>query len=308
MLAPATLIEGVLGLEAFHTFAAPGCPAVTLNDRSTVAVATLPDGTIQRDVLPRYKVRRITGLRSRPDADDTREPVRGGIGELVYPSLQRGKTVVYEGSVEALSLESLRAATTTLLAAFSNTSSEGTMTVSPPAGRGGVSWSYVARSLACDIDDVQDRGPRAVYRWARNFTLSVRQGDPRYYTAGVNVGGASGATVGVTNLGTAPSEPVFTLAGPIAPPVTIERLGPDPRQLVFATSIAWLAINAGKHLVVEFGRRPRAYSPEAGGDFAALLTFASNWWDEGVGGILPGAQDIKVTGAAWAVAFNHASW
>jgi len=291
MLAAATIAEGVLGLEAEH-----GWNGVVLN---------------RKNEFPRYNLHRINGLHARAESDDPRDMVKGGIGELPFPANPKGKTIVYTGTIEAASLPSLRTAINTLKAAFSDRRNEYWMTVAPPAGRGGVSWAYIGTVLACDVDDEQVRGMSAVYIHARTFSISIRQSDPRYYGAAVVAPGASGATVNVNNLGNAPSEPVFTLNGPLAlgSPPRIERLAPDARFLQFQDSIAWSAINAGKVLTVEFGRSPRAYCPQLpGSDFASLLAFNSTWWDDGVFGILPGGQDIRVTNAGWSVTFNHASW
>jgi len=290
-LDPATIAEGPLGLEGEHVW-----------NGLVVNVNT---------VFPRYKLKRITGLRSKPDSDDLRDPARGTIGEIPYPSQPRGKTIVYSGVIEALTLPSLRAAITAIQTAFADTKTEKALTLRPATGRGGIEWFAIGKSLSCDVDDEQLRGMNAVYIHAREFTFSIRLSDPRFYvTAPVEISGAAGATVAATNLGPAPADPVFTINGPITMDgFTVERVGgPQPRILTFKPSIAFAAISAGRTLVVQFGRLPRAYSPQIGGDFTTLIDFASTWWNDESDGIHPGAQNIKVTEAAWSMNFYHASW
>lgn len=288
-LPAATIAEGVLGLEAEHVWAG----FFVLNSNN---------------VIPRYRLTKITGLRSKADTDDSREPISGSLGERPFPGQLRGKTVVYQGVIEAYSVPSMRAAENDLLSVMSDMSTETSMTIRPPAGRGGVEWTYWSRCLACDIPEEQTRDITSVFPHAREFTITLRMGDPRFYGAQVNGNGASGQTLALENLGNAPSDPTITLLGPVAAPITIERVNPDARNLVFADSIAWAVINAGKSVVVQFGRTPSALSPQTGGDFSPFITFASNYWNDSVYGILPGAQNIKVTGAAWSIAFSHAIW
>lgn len=289
-LPAATLAEGPLGLEGLHTW-----NGVTLNNNLA---------------FPRYKLTRITGIRSKPDSDDYRDPAKGSIGEITYSSQPRGKTIVYSGVIEATDQVSLRTAGNALMAAFAETKSEGFLGIAPPAGRGGVAWFAACKSLACDIDDEVFTTMQSVFLYSRRFTCSLRMSDPRFYsTVPVTISGASGATVVATNLGTAPSEPTFTLDGAFATGPRLERVGgSDPRFLDFNDSIAWPAIGAGQHLVVGFGRTPFATSPEIGGDFAALIDFTSNWWDDEAAGILPGANSILVTGRPWSMTFYPASW
>ena len=292
-LAAATLGEGVLGLEAIHNF-------------NGAALNSLGG-------FPRYNVDRITGLRSRSESDDVREPNRGRSGEQPFASPPRGKTVTYEGRVQALSLETLRGACNGLLNAFADTNFPKWCTVSPHPSRGGVSFSYYARSLSCDIDDEQLRSGRTAVPspYERRFTASLRQLDSRYFGPTVTSGTyANGSTQTVTNTGWAPAEPLFTLLGPISGSgIRIERVGgPDPRFFELADSIAWAAINAGKRLTVDFFNRI-ATSPEIGGDFTSLLQFNSTWWDDQVPGLHSGAQSIQVTGSSgWTVAFSPAFW
>jgi len=288
MLPAATIAEGVLGLEAEHAW-----NGIIMN---------------RMGVFPRYNVRRINGLHSRPESDDPRDVVRGGTGELPFPANPKGKTVVYTGVVEALSLPSLRVATNALKAAFADRRNEYWMTVTPPAERGGVVWTYIGSALACDVDDEQTRSLSAVYPHAREFSVSIRQSDPRYYASGVVANAPANTPLTVGNAGNAPSEPIFILDAPTSPP-RIERLGgPQPAFLEFGPSIAWAAL-AGKTLQVEFGRSPRAHCPQIpGSDFAALLKFSSTWWDDGYHGILPGNQDVRVSNAGFQIIFSHASW
>lgn len=291
-LPAAEIAEGPLGLEALHTW-----NGLTMNALNS---------------FPRYNLTTINGLYSRAESEEVSDPAQGSIGEITYPSMPRGKTIVYNGVIEALSLPSLRAAITNLKAYFADTISEHFLTISPATGRGGVSWTGIGKAMALDIDEDQQRPLTAVFPHARGFSASIRLVDPRFYTSADPVSAAGGAVVGVTNLGNAPADPIFTLTGPITSSgygPRIERTTPDARILTFKTSIAWAAFSGGQHLVVVFGRIPMAYSPELGGDFSTLVKFDSTWWDDGAPGIIPGSQQVSASHcAAWSVTYSHAVW
>lgn len=296
-LPAATIEEGVLGLEGLHDMGG----GVILNDRAS--------GT-----FPRYVLDRISGLHDRADSADEREDVQGHSGEIPRPSPPRGKTVVYEGRVQGRTLPELRVASQKLRWALSDTNNELPRVTRPPAARGGVEWLWFARSLACTVDDEQTRRDTAVpYPWQRTFMVSLRMGEAKFAYGGDPESIASGNGVGqvVHNDGNAPADPVITVWGPLVNPVTVERYGGSDgdRALVFDNALALAAINAGKALVLTFGRQPTAVCPQIpGADFAPAITFASNWWDDQVDGLKPGDNNVRVTGCdSWSISWRHTS-
>lgn len=146
-------------------------PALTLN--------LLTDDAGNK-LWPRFKVTRVSGLMNLGDAEDKADlPVRR-IGELSRLSFRRGKTVTYEGRVEARSLRQLREAEATFREAFADESREGRMDVTPhPLNEdffGVPAKFYTARALGCDIIDQQGSNS---YR--RPFVAALRLHDPLYY-------------------------------------------------------------------------------------------------------------------------------
>src|SRR3954447_16809605 len=88
---------GPPGLEVTHT-----CNGFVLNERTA-------DTWV--------KLTKLTGFHSLPEADDNRGPRTGRRGEIIYPSQERGKTIVYEGEVRAKTLTGLRTKATAMRAA-----------------------------------------------------------------------------------------------------------------------------------------------------------------------------------------------
>src|SRR3954447_11985615 len=89
----------VPGLNGTHTWN----DDVVLNDRT---------------VWPRVKLNRIPGLHTLPELEDQRDLPVGAMGEIPRPSLTRGKSLVYEGTVEARTQVELEAFRSDLLQAF----------------------------------------------------------------------------------------------------------------------------------------------------------------------------------------------
>lgn len=293
-LPAATIAEGVLGLEGIHTFR-----GLAMNDLTQQVPA----------VTYRYKVTKITGLHARADSEDNREARRGHMGEFTYPSLLRGRTIVYEGKIQAQDLVAMRIASNNLRSAFASPDPEGELTISPPGARGGVGFGTIVRPMAEEMDDVQEFGPNAMPSpFQRQFMVTVRAHDPRYYVVGpVTASAGAGANLAITNSGNAPSEPYFTLNGPITTDVTLHRDDVEPRSLILDKDVL-TPITSGRHLIVDFNTRV-IYCPElSGSDFSGSVKYASNWWDDQASGLVPGAQTIGVNGAAWTMNYRHASY
>lgn len=289
-LPAATIAEGVLGLEATHT----------ANGFSL--------GCEKGAALPRVKLRRILGLHSK-ELEDAAMANTGRMGETPLPSLMRGKTVTYEGELQAASLPALRTLENSMRGAFQRDTQQ-TFTVAPPVARGGVSHSFVARILQCTLDDEQTRGPSSFLRYSRAFVLAVRQYDPRYYvtTEVEDTGNTPGSTATLANDGNAPTEPTFVFPGDDALDQVEVRNQTTGRELLF-TGLLGL-VESGDSLTIDFARR-EVYN-EAGDDLSGRMDVAgSDWWDEGEPGIIPGSNVIWGGGTgtvSWDVSFHPANW
>lgn len=289
-MTPFALNQGILGIEAIHNWRG----LVDLNTQTG---------------LPRIEVDRVTGLHALPEADDNREPATGRIGEVTYPSLPRGKTITYEGTIYGRTLYDLRAHSALLRGACAERSAEGWMQVNPDPTIGGAALGYAARVLALDMDDEQTVGVGTMpSEYQRHFVLSLRQSDPRYYQIGAPVQGTAGQGVVITviNLGYAPAEPVWIVDGPVADDLVFERYdNPDPRKVLFNS----VGLAAGQQLRLD--QRTRTLTRVSDGvDFTSKLVFAdSSWWDEGAFGLNPGATQVRSAGGGnWTITFDPATW
>lgn len=284
-----TIADGLLGLEGIHRI-----------------------GTLDfhyQDTLPRIECERMIGLHALPEADDNREPAYGQIGERIYPSLARGKTITYEGTVYGRTLSELRTLMNQLRGlAGTYRSVEAPINVRPHADIGGTEWVYYARVMALDADDEQLLGPEAMpTAFQRPFILTLRQSNPRAYAVSdlISDGGTSGAVVSVTNAGTAPTDPIFDIEDLTDGTIELIRSAPGGATLTFGDD---LELEAGESLEVDFGQRRMRRLPD-GADFTHKMLFEdSNWWDALVGGIEPGENALTVVGGTWTVRFNPASW
>lgn len=283
--------DGILGLEGEFVFR-----SLTMNNRSALT-------------FPRVIVDRITGLHSRADREAASEPKRGQIGEHHYPAAPRGKTVVYEGRVQAQSLVSLRSMERAMRGVFNDPiDAIHTMVHQPPAARGGVSWFYNARIMSLDITDEQTRGPGALPSpWQRLFAASLRMVDPRFFSSDLIVSPlkSTGQSHTVVHEGGAPTDPVIRLHGPLGTTVTISR----PGEVLELTGAQLATVGSGETLIVDFMAREARVNDDPAQDLSHLVTFGSTWWDDGKEGVPPlGSHAITVSGGSWEVLFRHADW
>jgi hypothetical protein len=291
-----TFADGVLGQEGIH------------NWRGLIDINT-------QTGLPRIEVDRFTGLHALPEADDDRAPAVGRIGEIVYPSQPRGKTITYEGRILGRTLHDLRSTSASLRTACADRSTEGVMTVRPHPTIGGVQTYYSARVLALELDDDQSPySPDALPTpYQRGFVLTLRMSDPRHYLVGAaHYAAVSASSVGVTNQGNAPTEPVFIVNGPISDDLVFERLdNPDYRKLLFDS----VTLASGQQLRLDFKNRTLRRVSDGTDYMGKLVIATSNWWDESIPGLMPGNTGVRAAlGAgtagtnAWSIDFAHANW
>lgn len=292
-----TIEQGILGLEAYFVW-----------NGSTV---------LHGQTLPRARVTKIQGLHSLPDADDNRASRTAAIGEVAYPSLARGKTIVYEGVLQAATLSDLRELEASLRSAFADRSNEGSMAHVPYEdyiGEGGDDgyWFYTARVLQLDVPEEQLFDATAVPSpYQRPFTLGLRMSDPRVYWNEEVSEGPDSSDVTVENLGIAPTDPVVEvgITGTGLHDVTISSDAPHQLELV---DVDLTGLGAGR-IVFDFAARTIEFITTVGAevtDIAYSLDVAtSDWWDAGIPGLSPGQSTVEQSGGDdITVTFRHASW
>jgi hypothetical protein len=264
---------GVLGLEARHQ-----ANGVVLNTPTEAG-------------YPRFKLTKIGGLHSTADLEDSSGPRFGQIGERAYPTLLRGKTLTYEGLVQAMTLAELRGAGDALRWAFGDPRLPLEVRVLPhPDNPLGIPMSYRAKPMSLEVDDEVTFDSHAIPSpWQREFTLVLRQGDPRYYDLELREA-SDAASVDVDNPGSAPTDPTLIVAGPAGAGWTVAYSG---RFLTFNA-----AIGDGETVTIDFANRDAVLDP-AGTLLTGAVTVESTWWNEGVYGIDPrSSAPVTLEGAA----------
>jgi hypothetical protein len=324
---PPGIDAGVLGLEARHTWWGELGP-VRFNqlwdDAGNRIVPARPGQILRPGRVPAaaiYKLTKITGLHSRPDSDDNRANLTGRVGEEVYPSLQRGKTVTYEGTIIAASLADLRRAETQLRRATAGTSKT-FMLVEPHPTYGNVPYAYFARAMQLDLADEQTNSPsEAMGPYQRPFIFAVRQHDPRYYVWQQRsaMGLTAGGTYTVTNQGSAGADPVFTLHSTpgdyIGSVVRIFNLTMNRELRIDGLLVApglVFPITTVINGYVRINFADRTIMNNTGGSLVRGIDISlSDWWDAGIMGLAPGDNAIKAVGdnvGTFDVQWLDASW
>lgn len=169
---PYVTLDGPPDIDATHAWVpASGTPPPVINDRVT-----------DPPTLPWVKLLRIDGWGDLPETVDNFEAVTYGEGEVRYPAVTLGKTVVYVWEARAASRESVRGTVAALRRGFALSLDEpGVMTITPYAAPGGVVWTLRGRVTQLTRDPVFTYRPtlRAPFRWGG--TLSIHMFDPRFY-------------------------------------------------------------------------------------------------------------------------------
>lgn len=267
-----------------------------------------------------YALSEIGNWRSLPDTELAADPAISRHGEIARSSKRRGKTIAYTGAVVARTGPDMHEGADKLLAEFFDTE-VGEMLVTPFAGVGGPSYFYLARPLSIVSDDKWVVGPHASRSggWERAFVLSMRMDDARFYaTAEVEV--QSGGTltnvpagqpwswttntsgwpaqpnsvgISVTNAGKADADPVLELGGRNSGSVVAPRVA----NWVTKTGLRFsegLVLAAGDSIVVDFANRTCIRSSNGEDVDPYRIADYSDWWDDGVPGLLRGAtQEIR---------------
>lgn len=244
----------------------------------------------------RYWVRTINGLHSLPDRADSTSPKVGRIGENLFPTSPLGKTVTYNGEIQASSTVTMRAMRTAMLAAFADTTTYGTMDLISqyepvyPAVDNSPTARFYARVLQLEIAEEQTSS-----RFTREFLLGLRLIDPRIYFLGLAFDQTSIYPLSCPNPGSAPVDPVIHIAG-ASGTVTVSD----------GTHILTFQNCPSGTLDIDFLQR----TAKVGADNVELVVSDSDWWDSHVPGIAGGAT-VTITqtgGTSVRVTFVPAVW
>lgn len=165
---------------------------------------------------PRYKINDIGGL---DDADvrDAREanPMRDG--ELALPAYYGGRTITITGRILARNVAELRQMQTNLKTAFASLQ-ESQLKFYNASGSTNYIFINARKSAPLQMREAQNNAQPH-----RDFLITLRASDPRFYSSATNTASTSGAGFATAfssyNNGTAFSDPVIRINGPLMPTV-----------------------------------------------------------------------------------------
>lgn len=310
---PPSLTDGVPGLEALHTLTPPSPFATfTLNDWMDPATGF----TRQWDDQSAWtQLTGITGLHDKPDADDPRVNLVYQRGELPLPRLPRGRTITYTGLIVGQTLSAMRAQRAALEAACDAALNDPTawllgIAYDPTYDDSGLAFAAYGVPIAFTCDDTQPAATVLPSPWQREFVLTFRQSDGRYWvtpdaflcsTGSADSPNDSGSPETLTLTGLKPSEPVFTIYGTGDGSATLILTGAEVSgQLKIVLPDA---MDDGDTLVVDFGQRSVTFTHSGvAKDYSGYIDWANtNWWNESdvAASLLVGDNTLEVDGDAW---------
>lgn len=269
--APAlTLLEGPPGLHGWHTLR-----AVVINARTG-------------GVWPRFKLTGMTGFRDRADIDDNRASNTGRVGESVYPGLERGKTVVMQGIIQAKSVVDLDLARTLFVGSAGPVDATN-MHHTAPSARGGVEFDSFVRVIDYTCEEDFTYVPTSLPSpWQRNFTLTYRMHHPYFFETTNPHTATDASALSLTNGGNAPTEPKFTITHTAGDDITITNT-------TTGKLLKFVNCPGGDLIVVFIDRTAKVGSTDC---IPLLDDTLSTWWDEGADGLTPGVNAITISGAS----------
>lgn len=190
--------DGISGLESEFIY-----NGLLLNQRSATATN-----------FTRYKITDIGGF---DDADvrDAREVNPARDGELALPAYYGGRTITFTGKILANNVEQLRRMQQNLRSAFAPLNEAWMVIRNTPVGASTTDLMIKVRKSA----PIQMRESQAGLYPTRDFMVTLRASDPRFYSSATNTVACSGsglATVfNTVNDGNANSDPVIRITGPL---------------------------------------------------------------------------------------------
>lgn len=128
-------------------------------------------------------MRSAPGLQDGPESDDNREPRTTVQGEIIYPGLKLGRTFSLKCEVLANDEASMRFLLTYARRGYCfNMDDEGTWTVTPYTGVGGVVWNLKTRTLGFHPAESFTYEQNRPWKWRWEFELVVRMSDALFYS------------------------------------------------------------------------------------------------------------------------------
>jgi hypothetical protein len=287
----------VPGLNATHIwYPAGGGPSVVINPA--------PAG-----VLPRTRLTgEIAGWGNPPPGDDRRTvPVGRVLAERQLRSGRHGKTLTYQGVVEARTDLELRNVTGALSRAFGDPNmGEGRMLVEPWDGRPSV--EYYARVTGYDCPEATPSRSalgRASRGAERGFTLQVHLSRGRMFstTQSLVSAVANQTDLALTVGGNAPTEPIFTLQNGIA-------ATDDLMELQGFLRLGFLLLPDANGLQINFATRTIRNAAGTVERRGYLDRADASWWSNGNVGLNPGARTVKRKAGrgSWTIQWQDAWW
>jgi hypothetical protein len=288
----------IVGLEGRHS-----CGLMTLNNLTT---------------WPRFKLEGIPGLRSLPDFDPIQDAATGRIGEVPRLGERRGKSITYEGVLQALTLLSFREMSALMPSHLASTDelkwiaaphpSDPNKTVLPTR-------FFHARTVEATVSETWHEHMRTKERgFIAPFSVVLRLSDPRYYHGDEKVYQSStlatttawgipitpdGETdspsdqmvsLDVANDGNYHTESLITVSvnsgasDPIINPVVVNNT--DGVFIRFRE----LTLDPGEGITID-SRRRRVVRFN-GNNQRHKIDPTSTWWDRGVPNLKPGTSKI----------------
>lgn len=267
----------ILGVEGVHTYR-----SFVMNDLSAD---------------PRVRVDAIPGLRSVPELVTVSDKASGRMGTVSRRSDRGGKTLTYEGVLQATNLPDLLSLCDDMGAAFLTTD-EHQMLVEPHADDPTVGLptrTYWARPTSCDISSEYNETIRNRWKgWETVFSVILEMSDPRFYfeTQNTLTDAVAPFSIGATNAGNCDTEAIITVNGANIEDLTLTNTSfANPKTLILDGMVA--GDNVDQIIIDSKRRRIR----KGNGD--NLLEFfdpVSTWWDMGQEFLQSGANVITLSG------------
>lgn len=190
--------EGISGVEAEFFY-----NGLHLNQRAAAATN-----------YARYRISDIGGF---DDADvrDAREANPARDGELALPAYYGGRTITFTGRILANNMDQLRRMQENLRTAFASLNESWLVVRNRPVGASNTDLMIKARKSA----PLQMRETQSGPNPYRDFLITLRASDPRFYSAATNsvqrTSPGLATTFNVVNEGNANSDPVIRITGPL---------------------------------------------------------------------------------------------
>lgn len=268
----------ILGVEGIHTYR-----SFTMNDLTE---------------YPRAKVTAIPGLRSVPELTTTQDKATGRMGMIARRSDRVGKTVTYEGMLQAISLADLLQISDDMAGAFM-TQDENQMVVAPHPDDPNVATlptrTFWARPISCDISaEYAETIKNHMKGWQTVFSVVMELSDPRLYHPTLNTLTDSSAplSIAATNAGNTDTEAIITING-----ANIEDLLLKNTSFAVDKTLILDGMVTGDNVdTIIIDSKRRRIRKGNGDNLMEFYDPTSTWWDLGQEFLKSGANVVTCSG------------